>query len=219
MNKQKIKEHYKEHKSEIDSRLDDFESLRDSSEKRKFKELVFVILTSQSSAEDCWEATNQLESKNLLLSDNKTAISEVLEKHGVSYPKDKTDYIVENRKILSQPTLQNPKSCLKISERIKKDSLDDTRLWMAENLKGISWKGSSHFLRNIGYGNSFAIISTHIITFLHEIGLLESPKTPNSREEYIEMEEKIKQISKELDIDIKALDLVLWSMKTGKIFK
>ena len=42
---------------------------------------------------------------------------------------------------------------------------EDPRAWLAENIKGLGYKEASHFLRNIGYGDS-AIIHFHIVDIL-----------------------------------------------------
>lgn len=219
MNRKKITEHYRENREEIEGRLKDFKKLRDSSEDRKFKELVFVILTSQTEAEKAWSAVKSLDEENLIQSGGKGEISRLLDENSVSYPDDKASYIRENFRDLSQPTLEDPEQGLKISRRINTDDLESTRSWFAENVKGISWKGASHFLRNIGYGNGFAIISGHISSQMFELGLTETPEPPENREEYMDMEEKLQEFSDKIGIDIKALDLVLWSMKTGEVFK
>lgn len=219
MKKREILEHYRENKDHIHSRLEEFSALRDSSEERKFKELVFVIFTSQTKAEKAWRATEKLDEKDLLLEGSRESITRILEQEDIQYSKDKSSYLVENRKNLSQPTLQRPEKSLKITDKIDPEDLGESRRWFAENVKGISWKGSSHFLRNIGYGDSFAIISGHIAAQIYELGLTESPKQPVDEEEYMETEEKIREFSSEIGIGVKELDLVLWSMKTGDIFK
>lgn len=219
MNKQELIEHYQSRKEEIESKLNSFEDLRDSSEERKFKELVFVILSSQTRAEKAWKACKNLENQDLLLDGEVEDVEQVLLEEDVSYPENKSKYIVSNRKMLSQPTLQEPEKGLKISQKINEEDLEDSRAWFAENIKGISWKGSSHFLRNIGYGNGFGIISSHIAMQMNEIGLTESPEPPKTKEEYLKQEKVLQDFAEEIGIDIKALDLVLWSAKTGEIFK
>ncbi len=219
MDKQKILSHYKENKDVIDSRLDDFEKLRDADNKRLFKELVFVILTSQSSAKKSWKATEKLDELDLLESSEKEEIARILELHDIQYERNKASYIVENRKKLSQPTLTDPSGNLKLKDRIKPDNLDQTRKWFVENINGLSWKGGSHFLRNIGYGNSFAIISSRIVSKLYELDYIEKLDQPSDQESYLEIERKMQDLAKETGIDVKALDLVLWSMETGEVFK
>mgnify|MGYP002761250269 CR=1 FL=1 len=219
MERSDIENHYRENRREIESRLESFESLKDSGEERKFKELVFVILTSQTDAEKAWEATETLENRNLLYKGKKKEISTVLEAEGIQYAEEKSGYIVENRESLSQPTLADPERKLKISQKIDESNLNQSREWFAENVKGMSWKGSSHFLRNIGYGDDFAIISGHIINVLHELGILETLEPPSGKKEYLEIENKFQDLAENLETGAKELDLVLWSMRTGKIFK
>lgn len=219
MNPEGIEKHYAENRQTVDRRLEQFEELRDSDNHRLFKELVFVILTSQSSAEKSWEATEKLDELGLLEDGGREEIARVLENHGINYERNKADYIVSNRQDLSQPTLEDPSGDLKLGDRIDPENLEKTREWLADNVKGISWKGASHFLRNIGYGDSFAIVSSRITSKLHELDRVEDPGQPSNREEYLKAEEEMKKLSRETGIDVKALDLVLWSMETGKIFK
>ncbi len=219
MNKEKIREQYEKNEEIIEERLQEFRNLRDAPEKRLFKELVFVILTSQSGAKKSWEATEKLEENSLLEEGSREDIAEVLAAYEVQYERNKAQYIVNNREKLSQPTLTDPEKSLKIHNKISSENLDKSREWFAQNIKGISWKGSSHFLRNIGYGDDFAIVSSHIVDVLYQMDILESTEQPKDKEEYLNVEEKMRDLSQELEIDIQALDLVLWSMKTGEVFK
>ncbi|MFB6200040.1 MAG: N-glycosylase [Candidatus Nanohaloarchaea archaeon] len=219
MNRKQIKKQYREQQEVVEDRLKSFRQLRNSSDRRKFQELVFVILTSQTSAKQAWKAAEKLNELKLLKDGSKKEIGQVLENFEIQYEQKKASYIVENRQLLSQPTLEKPEKELKLEQRIKTDDLESTRSWLAENMKGIGMKGASHFLRNIGYGNSFAIVSNHIITVLHELKLREKPDPPQNREEYLEVEETVQTLAEQLSIDVKALDLVLWSMKTGEVFK
>lgn len=219
MNYEKIQEHYREHEDEIEERLREFEETGESGDYRLFMELVFVILTSQSSAKNAWNATEELDDKNLLLEGNKQQISQILERNDISYEQNKSGYIVENRKMLSQPTLSNPTNELKLREKLDLDNPEKSRDWLAEDIKGISWKGASHFLRNIGHGEDLAIVSGHIIDQLNEQGVINSTEQPSSKEDYLDIEDKIKDMSEDIGIELEALDLVLWSMKTGEVFK
>ncbi len=219
MKNEDILEQYEEKKEEIDSRLEEFRSLRDAEDRRLFKELIFVLLTSQTSAEKAWEAAEKLDELQLLERGDKQEIEEVLAQYEIQYERNKASYIVENRKKLSQPTLQDPTKSFKIKNKINEEDLEKTRKWFADNIKGISWKGASHFLRNIGYGDSFAIASTYISKSLYSLGKKENTEPPKNREEYLEDERLMQEISKETGIDIQALDLVLWSMETGEVFK
>lgn len=219
MNTEDIRKHYLENQEEIENRLDEFEELRDSSEKRWFQELVFVILSSQTSAKKAWNAAEELEKTGFLLDGSKEQIAKILAGNEIQYELNKAEYIFENREKLSQPTLKDPEKGLKLKDKVNPDNLEKSRKWLAENIKGMSWKGASHLLRNIGYGNSFGIISSHILTNLMDLGAIENADQPSNQEEYLEMEQKMRDIADKIDIDVKALDLVLWSMQTGEVFK
>lgn len=218
MELEEIREQYRENKEVIEKRLEEFSELRDASEYRLFKELVFVILTSQTSAKKAWEAAEQLDREDLLLNGDESEIAEVLRDNEVQYEENKASYIVENRETLSQPTLQDPTKELKLSYKIDEDNLEKTRRWMVDNLKGVGWKAASHFLRNVGY-RDVAIVSNYIAEDLYELGLIDSAKIPSDEKAYLEAEQKMEKLSKEVDISVEALDLVLWSMETGEVFK
>lgn len=219
MKQEELLEQYRKHKEVIDERLEEFRQLRDAGEKRIFQELVFVILTTQTEAKKAWEAAEQLEENNLLETGSEEKIAEVLRENGVFYEENKASYIVENRQNLSQPTLSDPEKGLKLKQKIDPEELDSTREWLVENIKGISWKGASHFLRNIGYGSDFAIISGHILKVLAELEVIETAEQPSSKEEYLKIEKKVQELAEKLGIDIQALDLAIWSLRTGEVFK
>jgi N-glycosylase/DNA lyase len=219
MNREEIRRHYSENRPEIDSRLEEFRGLREALDERLFKELCFVIFTSQSSAEDAWSATEKLDEKGLLLDPEKEAIESILVNHGIQYEARKAEFLEDNLCFLSQPTFSDPSSSIKLRSRIKPDNLEKCREWLVDNVKGLSWKGASHFLRNIGYGNNFAILSSHTVSVLFDLDVLKSSEPPKNRSQYLDAERKVQEFSEEIGIDIQALDLVLWSYRTGKVFK
>lgn len=96
----------------------------------------------------------------------------------------------------------------------------DRRDWLVreKGIKGLGYKEASHFLRNIGF-RGYAILDKHVLNSLAELKIFDDPKPPNTRSKYLMVEEKLKQLTAELDIDFDELDLVLWSMKTGVILK
>jgi len=214
-----IQKHYEENREEIQDRLEEFRNLKESNDYRLFMELCFVILTSQSSAKNAWKAVEQLDDQNFLLEGDTSEIAEVLKQNEIQYEENKAGYLVENREFLSQPTLNNPTKELKIKEKLDLNDLEKTREWLVENIIGLSWKGGSHFLRNIGYGDNFAIVSSYISKTLFKLELIEEAELPKNKEKYLEQEEKVRELAEEVGISIQALDLVLWSMETGEIFK
>jgi N-glycosylase/DNA lyase len=96
----------------------------------------------------------------------------------------------------------------------------ERRDWLAQEtrIKGLGYKESSHFLRNIGF-KGYAILDKHVMRCLADLGLVETVKPPATRRRYLELEQTLKQLAAELGIDFDELDLVLWSMKTGEVLK
>jgi len=213
-----IKSHYREREEEIENRMKDFENLRSSSKERYFLELAFVILSSQTKAKEAWKASQKLSELDLLMEGDEDDILEILEKYSISYEKSKAEYIVKARENLSQPTLADTSGKLKLKSSMPEDP-EKAREWLVEKVPGISWKGASHFLRNIGYSFDFGIASTHTLSVLSEMGKTESAKPPNSKKEYLEFEKKIREIAEKIETSPGTLDLVLWSKKTEEVFK
>jgi len=217
--REKLLQEYRDKRKEIEERLKTFHELRGADDWRLFKELTFVILTSRSGAEKSWEAAEKLEGLGLLRDGSRAEIAEVLQEFDIQYEENKADYIVRNREDLSQPTLKDPSGDLKLKDRIDPEDARKTREQLVENLHGIGWKGASHFLRNIGYGDEFAIVSAYIAKKLHHLGFLDNPEPPADREGYLKAERKLEHLAEEIEIDVQELDLLLWSTETGEVFK
>src|SRR3989344_2033076 len=126
-----IKE-YNLHKENIKSRLNDFKKL---SEKEKFHELLFCLLTPQSNAKKCWEAVEQLKKINNF---DKNLVANILRTR-TRFHNNKSRYILEaqERWNFILPQLENNKR-------------KELRNWLAENMNGLWYKEAGHFLRNIG---------------------------------------------------------------------
>jgi N-glycosylase/DNA lyase len=64
----------------------------------------------------------------------------------------------------------------------------------------------------------FGILDTHVVSFMHRHGLVKSiPKTLSSKKTYFELEEKLKGISKKLNISMAELDCYMFYLDAGKI--
>ncbi len=106
------------------------------------------------------------------------------------------NYIVHTRDYLHQ------ECALKIKKKI--ESLADfheRRDFFADNpgIKGLGYKEASHFLRNIGF-EGYAILDIHVVRLLHELGILPEAKRPANRKQYVFMEEKMREFSKDIKI-------------------
>jgi N-glycosylase/DNA lyase len=191
-------------KKTIDSRIKEFESFSKKSSKEWFKELCFCILTANSTAEQCIKVHCNVGDGFLTLNEKK--LQKRLQSLGCRFHTKRAGYISESFKY---------KSSLK--KIIKKLEKNEKREWLVENIKGLGYKEASHFLRNIGYSD-FAIIDFHIIDILVNNEIIKKPKTLN-KDSYIEIEKKLRNLSKKLNITLAELDLYLWYLETGKVLK
>jgi len=86
-------------------------------------------------------------------------------------------------------------------------------------VKGLGYKEASHFLRNIGLGEEFAILDRHILRNLKDLQVIPEIPATLTRKRYLEIEEKVRRLAKDIGIPMGHLDLLLWSKETGHIFK
>lgn len=212
MSSDKLVSKYEERKNEIKERLTEFKKIISQSDKRIFAELAFCLCTPQSRATQCWKAIESLTKNNLLFTGTKEQIKPFL--NSVRFNENKSNYIVSARKLFSNG------SDISIKEKLL--SLEDPekmREWLVQNIKGFGPKEASHFLRNIGLGESLAILDSHILKNLQKYGVIgEVPKSLTDKK-YFEIETKMKEFAQRIDIPFDELDLLLWSEETGMIFK
>jgi N-glycosylase/DNA lyase len=87
-----------------------------------------------------------------------------------------------------------------------------------KNVKGLGWKESSHFLRNIGY-RDLAILDRHILKCLVRLSVLKNLPQTLTAKKYKEIEKIFLAFANEVGIPIDELDLLFWSLATGEILK
>ena len=197
----------------IQARLDEFSRTWEiGTYEDIFAELVFCILTPQSKATSCWVAVERLRKENLLLQSDPGKIAKEL--NGVRFKYNKTRYIVGAVKLF---TCREKLSIRKKLDNF--DSAENARRWLVQNVKGIGYKEASHFLRNIGFGNNFAILDRHIMRNLKLLGVIEKVPISLSSARYLKIERKMRELSRGLRIPMSYLDFVMWYKETGVIFK
>lgn len=96
--------------------------------------------------------------------------------------------------------------------------LQRTRRVLIKITNGMGMKLASHFMRNVGMPG-LAILDVHVIDGLKKRGVVNIEKLGPSRAEYLEIEEKMKAYAEKIGITLDELDLLLWSQKTGYVFK
>lgn len=188
----------------VNNRIKEFKDIDKKSNKELFKELCFCILTANFNAEKCIKIQNEIGDDFLLLTEKDLA--EKLTKMGHRFPNYRAKYIADSSKY---------NKMLKDVVCFSKDT--QIREWLVKNIKGLGYKESSHFLRNIGFDN-IAIIDFHIIDILVSHNLISKPKSL-TKKKYIEIENVLKNIARKTNLSLAELDLYLWYLETGKILK
>jgi N-glycosylase/DNA lyase len=210
---EKIRATHRERRREIRARLAEFEAIwRSATDARLWEELVYCIFTAGASARMGLGAVEAV--RPLLKRGTHEELAFALQgRH--RYPNSRSGYIVETREFLSA-------DCgMRLRKRLESfDSRIERRDWLARTreIKGLGYKESSHFLRNVGL-RGYAILDKHILRCLAEVGVIETPQPPSTRARYLATEENLRNFARDLRVDFDELDLVLWSMKTGEILK
>lgn len=200
-------------KNYIEQRVKHYENVFiKGSDEAIFAELAFCIFTPQSKALSCWKAVNDLYEKNLLF---KGTVKEIAENiNNVRFQNNKAHFLVEAREKFTN------KGNLKIKQFLKTfNNPNILRKWIIDNIKGIGYKEAGHFLRNIGLGLDLAILDRHILKnlkFYHAIEEIPATLTPKI---YLEKEQTMIKFCKDIKIPMSHMDLLMWAMQTGGIFK
>ncbi len=203
---------YKEKRDAIQKRLQEFKQVMQWKDEDVFAELCFCLLTPQSSAKVCWDAVSRLRQQTLLLKGGPEELAPLLKE--VRFGDSKARYIVEARNTFSKDNRLEFKS--RITSFYNPFEL---REWLVENVKGLGYKEASHFLRNVGMGEEFAILDRHILRNLNRLGVIPEIPATITKKRYLEMEEKLRRFATEIGIPMADLDLLFWSKETGWIFK
>jgi N-glycosylase/DNA lyase len=207
-----LQELYREKKDAIQKRLADFRQVMQWSDDDVFAELSFCLLTPQSSAKLCWEAVTALKTQSLLLKGQRKDIEPHLGK--IRFGETKARYIVEAREMFTKNDM------IQLKSRIESFyNPFELREWFVENVKGLGYKEASHFLRNIGLGEGFAILDRHILRNLAAYEVIPEVPVSLTKKRYLEIEENVRRFAAKIGIPMADLDLLFWSKETGWIFK
>ncbi|MDP2912880.1 MAG: N-glycosylase/DNA lyase [Candidatus Omnitrophota bacterium] len=204
---------YKNRKSEIKRRLEDFRAVQDAGDEEIFQELCFCILTANANALHCDKAIRQLKENGLLLKGSACEIKPAL-KGRVRFHNKKAVFITAARKLFKRGGKIAIKGMLDFKDIFK------LREWLVDNIKGYGYKEASHFLRNIGLGRDIAILDRHILKNLKTYGVISKiPSSVGSRKIYTDIENKMREFSKKTRVPLDEMDLLFWSIETGFVFK
>ena len=209
-----IEKTYKKIEKDIDKRLEEYREIwKNGSNEDIHAELSFCILTPQSKAKNAWKAITDMRNDNILFTGTAEELSRYL--NIVRFKNNKAKYLVELR---NQMTDKNGKIVTK-DFFLKMKSVDEKREWIVNNIKGMAWKEAGHFLRNIGFGDEIAILDRHILKNLVRLEVIDEVPKTLTKKIYLEIETKVKEYCKEVNIPMASFDLLLWYLEAGEIFK
>ena len=195
-------------RSMVENRISEFLEVKEMDTEKWFEELTYCLLTAYSSARLGQLCVDALCDRDALLHGNLDQVKETLRTQGHRFAEKRAEYIVIAREIA--PTL---KGTIQGFQDIKA-----AREWLAKNIKGLGWKESSHFLRNIGYLD-VAIIDRHIISNMVDYGILEERPKSITKRRYLEYEGILAEVARRVGMALGEMDLYLWYRKTGKVLK
>jgi N-glycosylase/DNA lyase len=205
-----LRSEYSRRKDMIEAQLGEFRKVRESADDRKiFEELAYCILTSAVGPK---VGLKSLEAIKDILPEGSAEETERRLKNIHKYP-EKAYYIVHTREYLER------EYGFKLRELVDSfPGADERRDFFALNrdIKGIGYTQASHFLRNIGF-SGYAILDKNVLKSLYDLGILDSPKPPSTGKRYKEIESRMKSLAAELGIGLDELDMLLWSLRTGRI--
>ncbi len=192
---EELQKTYLEKREAIRARLAEFEAIMlGGDDGRLFEELVFCIFTAGASAR---MGLNSIE-------------------------KVRPHLFKAGQKRLCRSLVGAHRYPLRLRERLDSfgDDVEARRDFFAKNpgVKGVGYKESSHYLRNIGY-RGYAILDKHILRTLYEAGVIDSPDPPGAKKKYLAVEDRMRKFAEDIKINLDELDLLLWSNKTGVILK
>lgn len=200
-----LKEEYAARRKNIRRRLEDFAAVPKS---EYFYELVYCLLTPQSSAMNAGKAVDVLKAADFWRND--------IEAAGLLHQKS---FYVRFHNTKGRHLKEAKMNFPEIAHQLSNGSTSrELREWLVKNVKGLGWKEASHFLRNIGH-RDLAILDRHILKNLKRHGAVRSlPKTLTSKR-YFSIETRFEQFASDINIPMDELDLLFWSRETGEILK
>lgn len=202
---EKLREEFGERKDAIHRRLADFAAVRSED---YFYELVYCLLTPQSSAVNAGLAVERLKAAGF--SEREIEPASLLSRKDsyIRFHNTKGKHLKEARRKFHEI----------VSALNNGHSSPDLREWLVRNVKGLGWKEASHFLRNIGH-HDLAILDRHILRNLRRHNVIRSLPTTLTPKRYVTIERRFREFADTVGITMDELDLLFWSRETGEILK
>jgi N-glycosylase/DNA lyase len=201
----RLREDYRRRGAKVKERLRDFASVP---REEYFFELVYCLLTPQSSAVNAAKAVAALRAEGLGTRHIDPRPILASRDHYIRFHNTKSARILEA--LAGRPEMLH---ALDGSQ-----SAESERRWLRENINGLGWKEASHFLRNIGR-RDLAILDRHILRNLQRHGVIRSIPATLTTKRYLAIEKRFREFSAASGMTMDEIDLLLWSRETGEILK
>jgi N-glycosylase/DNA lyase len=208
----KLKAHHLKRRKDIVSRLLEFKKNKNAANKKFLEEMTFCVFAANSSAKMGLIATKLLKDvlENGTLEDYRNAVYKK-----VRFYNKRAEYMHHNKEKINALKTGIKKEITTVLNALEHD---ERRLFVKENFKGFGMKESSHLLRNLGH-EGYCIIDKHVLNTLKDLNVIKNNTPPKNADEYLKIENKIKEFAKQNKINVDELDLAIWSFKTGEIIK
>jgi N-glycosylase/DNA lyase len=199
-------EGFKKKRSAIRRRLQEY---REVPQEKYFYELIYCLMTPQSSAVNAAKAQRNFELQNFQFADIDPEPLLHQKEYYIRFHRSKAKWIAEMK--LNFPAI--------FTVTVGGMSAVEKREWFVRNVKGLSYKEATHFLRNIGRNDGLTILDRHILKNLLYYRVISSIPTTLTKKNYMTIEKKFLQLAAEITISADELDLLFWSDEAGEILK
>jgi len=197
---------FRKKRSAVRRRLKEF---RQIPRERYFYELIYCLMTPQSSAVNAGKAQQVFEAVAFRYNavDPLPIVSD--KRHYIRF------HITKSARISAVKLQYDEIDTLLQSSR----SAAEKREWLVRHVNGFSMKEATHFLRNIGMNDGLAILDRHILKNLVYHNVIRTiPKTV-TKKRYLFIEGRFRQFALRVSITVDELDLLFWSREAGEILK
>ena len=198
-------------REEIDRRLREFRRVGQGPDERLFQEVAFCLLAVQTSAHRSDEAVRALAADGLLWRGSREDIAQFLRSR-IRFHNHKAAYLVAARERFLGGGPGMHAWLQATPPAAARDSL-------VREVDGFGYKEASHFLRNVGRGEAFAILDRHVLRNLRYHGVVRDVPASLTAKQYLTIEGKLRDFSRAVRIPMAAVDLIFWSRETGEVFK
>ncbi|HXG74087.1 MAG TPA: hypothetical protein VNK44_04655 [Candidatus Nitrosotenuis sp.] len=86
----------------------------------------------------------------------------------------------------------------------------EARNFFVNQISGLGIKEASHFLRNIGFADSLAIIDVHVLSFLKEFSLVDFDANSLTPQRYLRLEKTLRNFVDYHGLNLAIFDLAVW---------